>query len=140
MLRNVNYFTFALAEHALKFTPNIKSIIRMSADTSVYIFFLIFRLIIISNIHSNVKNKQVLATVNRFRFLNTPRAFDVGAAYLVMFERSINQQGRLLLHPLHDGMSHSIVGLCGGLSSGNAVLVIHILFGRPGRKGCHWME
>lgn len=54
-------------------------------------------------------------------------------AYLVMFEHAVDQQRRLLLHPLDDGVGHAIVGLRAGLSGGNAVLIVHVLLGRPER-------
>lgn len=51
-----------------------------------------------------------------------------------MFECAVDQQGRLLLHPLDDGVRHAVVRRLGaGLSSGDAVLVVHVLLGRPER-------
>lgn len=47
--------------------------------------------------------------------------------YLVMFECAVDQQRRLLLHPLNDSMGHTIIRLGAGLSSRNTVLIIHIL-------------
>lgn len=52
--------------------------------------------------------------------------------YLVMFECAVDQQRRLLLHPLNDSMGHTIIRLGAGLSGRNTVLIIHILLGRPG--------
>lgn len=54
-------------------------------------------------------------------------------AYLVMFKHAVDQQRRLLLHPLDDSVGHPIVGLRAGLSGGNAVLIVHVLLGRPER-------
>lgn len=51
--------------------------------------------------------------------------------YLVMFECAVYHQGWLLLHTLNYGMSHPIIRLGAGLSSGNAVLIINILLGWP---------
>lgn len=48
-----------------------------------------------------------------------------------MFERAVDQQRRLLLHPLDHGVRHAVVGLRAGLSAGDAVLVVHVLLGRP---------
>lgn len=50
-----------------------------------------------------------------------------------MFEHAVDQQRRLLLHPLDHGVGHAVVGLGAGLSGGNAVLIVHVLLGRPGR-------
>lgn len=46
-----------------------------------------------------------------------------------MFERAIDEQRRLLLHPLSDSVGHTIVRLGAGLSSGNTVLIVHVLLG-----------
>lgn len=51
--------------------------------------------------------------------------------YLVLFEHPIDQQWRLLLHPLNDSVGHAVVRLGAGLASRNTVLIIHILLGRP---------
>lgn len=51
--------------------------------------------------------------------------------YLVMFECAVDQQRWLFLHPLYDSVGHSIIRRRAGLSSGNTVLIIHILLGWP---------
>lgn len=56
-----------------------------------------------------------------------------GRTHLVMFERAVDQQRRLLLHTLDHGVGHAVVGLRAGLPAGDAVLVVHVLLGRPER-------
>lgn len=51
--------------------------------------------------------------------------------YLIVFECAVDHQWRLLLHPLNDGMGHTIIRLGAGLSSRNTVLIINILLGWP---------
>lgn len=63
------------------------------------------------------------------------REFRRWCQYLVMFEHSIDQQRRLLLHPLDDGVSDAIVRLGARLSGCDAVFIIHVLFGRSERRG-----
>lgn len=53
------------------------------------------------------------------------------SVYLVMFECAVDQQRRLLLHPLNDSMGHTVIRLGAGLSSRNTVLIVDILLGRP---------
>lgn len=51
--------------------------------------------------------------------------------YLVVLQGAINEEGRLLLHPLGDGVSHRVVGLGPSGTVLHAVLVVHILFRSP---------
>lgn len=55
--------------------------------------------------------------------------------HLVLFEDTVDHKRRLLIHPLSDGMSHSIIGLQATSESlGHTVLIIDILLGIPGSK------
>lgn len=56
--------------------------------------------------------------------------------YLVLFELPIDQQRRLFINFLSDGMSHSIVRLQTSVETGITILIIYILLGvSTGRKG-----
>lgn len=48
-----------------------------------------------------------------------------------MLQGSINEKGRLLLHPLRDGMSHCVVGLGASGTVLHAVFIIHVLLSCP---------
>lgn len=51
--------------------------------------------------------------------------------YLVMLQGAVNEEGRLLLYPLRDGVSHCVVGLWPPGTVLHAVFVVHILFRSP---------
>lgn len=53
------------------------------------------------------------------------------ANYLIMLQGAIDEQGRLLLHPLRDGVSHGVVGLGAPGTVLHAVFIIHVLLGCP---------
>lgn len=53
--------------------------------------------------------------------------------HLVMFEGAVDQQRRLLLHPLGHSVGHTVVRLGAGLSGRNTVLIVHVLLGWPKR-------
>lgn len=53
-------------------------------------------------------------------------------SYLVLFELTVDQQGRLLVHFLCDSMSHRVVGLQASVEGRVTVLVVDILFGMSG--------
>lgn len=52
-------------------------------------------------------------------------------SYLIMLQGPINEEGGLLLHALGDGMGHCVVGLGAPGAILHAVLVVHVLLGRP---------
>lgn len=48
-----------------------------------------------------------------------------------MLQGPVNEEGRLLLHPLGDGMGHRVVGLRAPGTVLHAVLIVYVLLGRP---------
>lgn len=51
--------------------------------------------------------------------------------YLIVLQGPVNEEGRLLLHPLGDGVGHSVVGLGAPGTALHAVFIIHVLLSCP---------
>ena len=49
-----------------------------------------------------------------------------------MLQGPIDEEGRLLLHPLRDGVGHRVVGLGAPGTVLHAVLIVHVLLSCPG--------
>lgn len=56
------------------------------------------------------------------------------SGYLVVLQGPVDEEGRLLLHPLGDGVGHCVVGLGASGTALHAVLIIHVLLGCPGAE------
>ena len=81
--------------------------------------------------------KRVIAGVWTTGGRRCQRAARDAPYYLIVFQWTVDEQCGLLLHPLHDGVSHTVVGLGAGLPGGLAVLIVHILLDRPGWAESH---